>query len=650
MSKPKTDSRKWQLAEERLVRVLLPTNTYREISEQINRRFDKQIPGFPNPRSEDAVRHKCNREEWTAESVADWEDPVEVSFEKLREIQAQYNSPQNVVHAGIIGDKADRKILSLSDIHFPLARIDLLDKVLDEHDDADILVLNGDILEGYVFSSFAKHRRIAAMHEYLAAYEFVDQVRQRFPRVVITGGNHDCLSQDTECFTNEGWKTYDSLVEGEWVLTLNNDTGETEWQQATNVHIYDHNGPMVRAQNDYIDMLITRNHRVMTKLSGPDAPKFAYTFASEFPATRTDVRVPVAAQANNRPKTDTPLAALAALGKMMRDPSILSDQDKELLLFELDITDVMYDVAPPILWDLSSGELEDVFRYASSHNGSSANKYVFQLNSSDKDRNQRIASSLEALLIQNGYASASYSLNGGNFKVSAVERNCETFHGGFAHMAAEVQYEGKVWCVTVPNSNFFVRRAGVSFFTGNSRVSRALKQGGLDQEALEILRPDLLARIANGERLDSSGMLIEKQDFDNVHYDRYEPWYARIGDCCFVHPHSKGSSKPGFTVSRTAQYLNSRYDDIKAVVCGHTHQLYWGVVNGQLMIEQGHLSGLMHYAHSPRLQFLGSTYNGYAVIYQDEDGNTDFNKSRPMYLGTALPPKKSVQHNHKDNK
>ena len=34
--------------------------------------------------------------------------------------------------------------------------------------------------------------------------------------------------------------------------------------------------------------------------------------------------------------------------------------------------------------------------------------------------------------------------------------------------------------------------------------------------------------------------------------------------------------------------------------------------------------------------------NGYAVIYQDSDGNTNFNLSTPVYLGTHVPVKKEI--------
>ena len=362
---------KWRPEEERLVQTLLPTNTYREISEQINRRHDKGLAGFPCGRTDEAVRKKCVREDWSPDSCKNFRDndPYVKRWEMLKQIQDNYRAMGVERSGGIIAD-ADiaRKILSLSDIHFPFAREDLLEQILTEHSDSDVVVINGDLLEGYVWSSWAKHKRIAALDEYRLAFEFVRMLSDMFPTVVIVAGNHDI------------------------------------------------------------------------------------------------------------------------------------------------------------------------------------------------------------------------------------------------------------------------------------RTSRAVKQSGFDKEASQILRPDLLARIANGELLDESGLLIEKLDFSNVVYQMREPWFVKVGKTLFIHPHGRGGSDPGHTVRRHGNKLMRRYkdDEVDSVVCGHTHKIYKGVVNGKLYIEQGYLAGVLAYLHSPKSDHQFNYQNGYAVIYQDAEGNTDFNRSGPIYLGESLPPKKEA--------
>ena len=362
---------RWRPQEERLVQTLLPTNSYREISEQINRRHDKNIPGFPCERTDEAVRKKCDRESWTSESCASFEenDLHAIRWNELKEIQEQYKAQQVIRKRGVLDpDSICTKILSVSDIHFPLAREDLLQEILNTHADADIVVVNGDLMEGHIFSTFEKNKSIAALDEYRVAFMFVKMLSERFSKVILVDGNHDI------------------------------------------------------------------------------------------------------------------------------------------------------------------------------------------------------------------------------------------------------------------------------------RASRALKQQGFKKEASQILRPNLMARIANGELLDASGLLIDKLDFNNVIYEPRESWFVKVGKTIFMHPHGRGSSYPGYTVTRHGDKLIKRYEEneVDSVVCGHTHKIYKGVINGKLYIEQGYLAGILSYLHSPKSNYLCNYQNGYAVIYQDAEGNTDFNLSGPVYMGESLPPKKKA--------
>lgn len=360
---------RWRVQEERLLQTLLPTNTHREISEQIKRRHDKNISGFPCERTEKAVSRKCEREGWDEEACADFgaSDPQKKRWQEIADLQKEYEAASTPRYTGV-NVEASVKILSLSDIHFPLARVDLLAKAINDHADADIVVVNGDLMEGYIFSVFEKSKSIAALDEYRTAFKFVMMLSKKFPKVVLVDGNHDI------------------------------------------------------------------------------------------------------------------------------------------------------------------------------------------------------------------------------------------------------------------------------------RASRALKQQGFGKAASQILRPNLMARIANGEVLDESGMLIEKLDFSNVIYEQRESWFVKIGKTLFIHPHGRGGSKPGHTVTNHGDKLIRRYEkgEVDSVVCGHTHKMYKGIINGVMYVEQGMLAGLLSYLHQPKNDYRFNYQNGYAVVYQDKEGNTDFNRSGPVYLGESLPPKKEA--------
>jgi predicted phosphodiesterase len=358
---------KWQPEEEHLLRLLIPTNSHPEIAEEFRRRFALNLPGFNIERTYDAVRRKCSRDNITPENTEDYNvDKYEERWEYIKQINEEYKLDAEVQRIGIV-ENARRKILSLSDIHFPFALHDELNRALIEHADAEVIVLNGDILDGYIFSTYGTSKRIAALKEYMSAFELVKRCSESFPSVVIVEGNHD------------------------------------------------------------------------------------------------------------------------------------------------------------------------------------------------------------------------------------------------------------------------------------RRPAKALARSDFRQEASQIFRPDLLAKIANGELLDEKGEPVEKLSFDNVIYQKYDSWYVRVGKTIFCHPDAYYGSWPGQTVIKLCDYFMKRLggEHFDSVVVGHTHRIYKGVVMNKLLIEQGAMVARTPYQHRCDLRFPHAM-NGYAIIYQDEEGNTDFTKSNVIYLGSELPPKKEA--------
>ena len=156
-----------------------------------------------------------------------------------------------------------------------------------------------------------------------------------------------------------------------------------------------------------------------------------------------------------------------------------------------------------------------------------------------------------------------------------------------------------------------------------------------------LFHTDLLARIANGEEINNDGLTFKLNDFKGrVFYPAKEPWYQRIGKAIFAHS-STWKSGPGATVSHVAEYFSKRYDrdEFDCLVHGHTHKLYKGIVNNRLLIEQGSMCGKQDYVHDDGLKMpLGM--EGYTYLWQDKEGNTNFNDSHIIYLGSSLPKKK----------
>lgn len=74
--------------------------------------------------------------------------------------------------------------------------------------------------------------------------------------------NHWCMTPDTEILTSDGWVTHDLLNPGDTVLTLNHETGLSEWQPVNKVNRFDVvNEPMLSVDHKFHSSMSTMNHR-----------------------------------------------------------------------------------------------------------------------------------------------------------------------------------------------------------------------------------------------------------------------------------------------------------------------------------------------------------------------------------------------------
>lgn len=69
-----------------------------------------------------------------------------------------------------------------------------------------------------------------------------------------------CVPDDCEILTRRGWLRYEDLVEGEDVLSMNNDTGESEWAPCLGKAVFDYDGVMMTLSNRSTEYLFTPDH------------------------------------------------------------------------------------------------------------------------------------------------------------------------------------------------------------------------------------------------------------------------------------------------------------------------------------------------------------------------------------------------------
>jgi thymidylate synthase ThyX len=71
-----------------------------------------------------------------------------------------------------------------------------------------------------------------------------------------------CYDADTDVLTEEGWKPWPKVDGSELFGTLNPNSGEFEYQRATEHFEAQYEGPMYEVRSEQVDLLVTPNHRM----------------------------------------------------------------------------------------------------------------------------------------------------------------------------------------------------------------------------------------------------------------------------------------------------------------------------------------------------------------------------------------------------
>lgn len=75
-----------------------------------------------------------------------------------------------------------------------------------------------------------------------------------------------CYDEQTEILTRSGWKRFPD-VRGDEEFATRSAAGEFQWQKSKDgkLHVFDSGGTMVQFRNRYVDLLVTPNHRMLTR-------------------------------------------------------------------------------------------------------------------------------------------------------------------------------------------------------------------------------------------------------------------------------------------------------------------------------------------------------------------------------------------------
>ena len=348
-------------------------------------------------------------------------------------------------------------------------------------------------------------------------------------------GNHDCLDIETEALTNRGWKKFDDIQDDDLVMSFDKESGVWVWSPIIGKIDRQHDGEFVNIKGNPVDMRVTPNHRILHRKRDwrGDFGKHTYCEASSLPSRFS---IPVCASSGNI-SYDISDDWLVITGWLLTDgsidltkgkyPSISFYQSKECsslenALLNLKLEHSVYIRNRDIKSVCGRPLVNNPLPQRQYRLSAEATKKVIKVIPKKKvlpDWAEKLSDAqFDVLLNAIVEGDGVWDGNEPKAKKCAVVYGepeflsslqiCAIQHGWRAHISVarekdcrlnlsktnEWQAERtqsvyvdngneRVWCLTVPLTNFMVRRNGKSYFTGN-----CWQGGGMENPINWILR------------------------------------------------------------------------------------------------------------------------------------------------------------------
>jgi len=310
-----------------------------------------------------------------------------------------------------------------------------------------------------------------------------------------------CVSEDTEALTSNGWKKYNEISENDLIATFNIKAAKIEYLKPERVMAYDYDGNLVCLKNRVHEQLVTPNHKVVRKKFSSDA--FELIEAEELFNFKTPILVPIASEKDSNleiPDEQIRLYSwLVSEGTFSEDRQRVSIYQSEInipncseirnclenLNFKWDETKRIHGFSqasmirfrlnqessrkiretiiskeiPPVIKSLSTRQIRlfiDSYLKGDGHIEKKGRIRIYT--KSDKIKDQ-----IQELCALCNYGTTINKSKNNVYVINIIRNNLTSITN-----VSLVKYKGKVWCPTTKNGTFIARRNGKVFITGNT--------------------------------------------------------------------------------------------------------------------------------------------------------------------------------------
>lgn len=434
-------------------------------------------------------------------------------------------------------------------------------------------------------------------------------------------GNHECVDDQTEVLTSRGWIKAGEVTLDDVVAQRSNHDNEIFYTKPLRCLSYEHSGEMVRFESRSMDMMVTPNHRVAFLPSAKQS-NLRYKEAGAILKVPKPLGVIPTNGVRKTPGVSMSLDELEFLAWLLTDGSLTTGaiflyqskpayvekirdlltrlgypfkegvrnrniseicgvplkappmsqhefripRDKSIELMAKFSVDADRNL-PPWLYDLTEEQFDFFLHRIVDGDGSRHKSAKTAMMLYGKEP---FLSSFQQLCINFGYR-AMLSLR--TRSSGAASYHClNIVKRGFLSLAGVkktlIPYLGKVYCLTTPSGNFFARRNGKVFLTGNSSIKKRMET-------------DLTERLT--ERLKLGGSAAETGGFSG-----YVKFFITEGvnnrssiKYWYHHGHGGGGpvTKGVIQTARRAAFVS----DADIIHTGHVHE-QWIVNNPKIRL------------------------------------------------------------------